>query len=91
MRPAIVPTIPAADGPNWADAREAVSRSGYAYGKPGSVMPSTLADCWEAGLTLPQVQEAMSAIGYHRDNLHMLERWERKRTEGRFDPPRRRR
>ena len=47
-------------------------------------MPRLLADCEQAGLTLDGVKEAMSAIGYRRDELHELDRWESKRTTGRF-------
>jgi hypothetical protein len=28
-------------------------------GQTDEIMPRTLADCWEAGLTMPQVQQAM--------------------------------
>lgn len=48
------------------------------------IMPKLLADCWEAGLTMPQVKEAMESIGYSRQALHQLERWESKRTTGKF-------
>lgn len=48
------------------------------------VMPSLLAECWEAGLTMQQVQQAMKSIGYSRQALHQLDRWESKRATGRF-------
>lgn len=53
-------------------------------GQTDVLMPTLLADCWEAGLTMQQVQQAMESIGYSRQNLHQLERWESKRTTGRF-------
>lgn len=51
------------------------------------VMPKTLAECEAAGLTLTQFKQAMAMIGYSIDSLHQLDRWESKRTTGRFDPP----
>ena len=48
-------------------------------------MPRLLTRAEEVGLTLAQVKEAMRFIGYHRDNLDMLDRWESKRTTGTFD------
>ncbi len=53
-------------------------------GQTEEVMPRLLAQVEEAGLTLAQVKEAMRSIGYHRDDLHQLDRWEAKRTTGRF-------
>ena len=53
-------------------------------GQTEAIMPSVLADCWEAGLTMQQVQQAMKSIGYSGQALHQLDRWESKRTTGRF-------
>lgn len=53
-----------------------------------AIMTSTLADCQAAGLSIDSVKQAMRSIGYHDHALKQLDRWERKRTTGRFDPPR---
>lgn len=55
------------------------------------IMVSVLDDCRDAGLTIEQVKTAMRSIGYAEYSLRMLDRWESKRTTGRFDPPRPRR
>jgi hypothetical protein len=49
-----------------------------------ALMPKLLANFLEAGLTIAQVEEAMASIGYGRHALHELDRWESKRTTGRF-------
>lgn len=48
------------------------------------LMPQLLAHAQEVGLTLAQVKEAMRTIGHDRHALHMLDRWESKRTIGKF-------
>ena len=48
------------------------------------IMTNVLAECNEAGLGIDQVIEAMRAIGYEKDSLRMLARWESKRTTGKF-------
>lgn len=48
------------------------------------VMPGVLDEVKELGMTLAQVQEAMRSIGYHKEALRMLDRWESKRTTGKF-------
>ncbi len=48
------------------------------------VMPRLLAKMAEAGLTIDRVTEAMRSIGYHKDALHQIDRWESKRLTGRF-------
>jgi len=53
-------------------------------GQTEAIMPKLLRDCWDAGLMMQQVQQAMESIGYSRQALHQLERWESKRTTGRF-------
>jgi hypothetical protein len=47
-------------------------------------MPQVLADCERAGLTVVRIKEAMESVGYGRHPLHELDRWESKRTIGRF-------
>jgi hypothetical protein len=49
-----------------------------------TMVPSLLGDLAEAGLSLAQVKEAMESIGYSKNALHQLERWESKRTTGKF-------
>ncbi len=48
------------------------------------LMPVVLKEWAESGRTLAELLEAMTAIGYDRHALHQLERWESKRTTGRF-------
>lgn len=48
------------------------------------VMPQHLSECADANLSIDQIIEAMKSIGYPRDDLHMLRRWELKRTTGKF-------
>jgi hypothetical protein len=50
-----------------------------------ALMPRVLGDCEEAGLTVACVTEAMMS-GYGRHALHQLDRWESKRTTGRYRP-----
>ena len=47
-------------------------------------MPKLLGDLEQAGLPLVQVKEAMASIGYGKQALHELDRWESKRTTGKF-------
>jgi hypothetical protein len=47
-------------------------------------MPKLLGDLEQAGLPLAQVKEAMASIGYGKQALHELDRWESKRTTGKF-------
>jgi hypothetical protein len=48
------------------------------------LMPRILAQVSAAGMTVDQVKAAMQSIGYGRHALHELDRWESKRTTGRF-------
>jgi hypothetical protein len=48
------------------------------------LMPKVPGNCEETGLTVACVTEAMMSIGYGRHALHQLDRWESKRTTGRF-------
>jgi hypothetical protein len=48
------------------------------------VMPTMLGDLEKAGLPMARVKEAMESIGYGNDALHQLDRWESKRTTGKF-------
>jgi hypothetical protein len=49
-----------------------------------ALMPGLLKDWADEQLTLRQLQDAMRAIGYSDRALHMLARWESKRTTGSF-------
>jgi hypothetical protein len=48
------------------------------------MMPAVLGELAALGVTIDQVREAMASIGYSKDALHQLERWESKRTTGKF-------
>ncbi|MGC4109442.1 MAG: hypothetical protein QM747_03240 [Nocardioides sp.] len=49
-----------------------------------ALMTKVLAKCEAVGLTIDRVKIAMGSIGYSARSLHMLDRWECKRTTGRF-------
>lgn len=49
-----------------------------------ALMPKVLKDFADAGVTIEQVKNAMAGIGYGKEALHELDRWEFKRTTGRF-------
>jgi hypothetical protein len=53
-------------------------------GQTDEMMPSLLDRAAAAGLSLARIKEAISAVGHTRDELHQLDRWESKRTTGRF-------
>ncbi len=46
------------------------------------VMPKLLAQCEVADLPLDRIKDAMASVGYGREALHQLDRWESKRTPG---------
>ncbi len=47
-------------------------------------MPALLRDIADAGMSIERVKEAMAMIGYPKDSLHQLDRWESERTTGKF-------
>jgi hypothetical protein len=53
-------------------------------GQTEAIMPSVLADIEATGMTMAQVKDAMSSIGYSKDDEHQLDRWESKRRTGKF-------
>lgn len=53
-------------------------------GQTDAIMTKVLDDCAEAGINIDQIVEAMRSIGYSRQALHQLRRWESKRTTGKF-------
>jgi hypothetical protein len=48
------------------------------------LLSDILRKCANAGLSMDKIRDAMASIGYHRDDLHQLDRWEKKRTTGKF-------
>ncbi len=48
------------------------------------LMPNLLAEFADEGVSLSRVKQAMESIGYDRGSLHELDRWESKRTTGKF-------
>jgi hypothetical protein len=48
------------------------------------LMPRLLKDLAVTGVSLVRIKDAMSSIGYEKEALHQLDRWESKRTTGRF-------
>lgn len=48
-------------------------------------MPTLLDDCEAVDLTLDQIKVAMACVGYGPSALHQLDRWQSKRTTGKFD------
>ena len=53
-------------------------------GQSDEMMPRLLAQAAAADLSLARIREAMAAVGHSRNELHQLDRWESKRTTGRF-------
>ena len=53
-------------------------------GQTEALMPILRGDLEQAGLSLVQVKEAMASIGYGSHALHQFDRWESKRTTGKF-------
>lgn len=53
-------------------------------GQTDELMPKLLADVAASGMTMQQLKQAMASIGYDRGDLHQLDRWESKRTTGKF-------
>ncbi|WP_065964882.1 hypothetical protein [Curtobacterium sp. UCD-KPL2560] len=53
-------------------------------GQTDEVMPALLARAAAEGLSPSRFKEAMSAVGHTPAELHQLDRWESKRTTGRF-------
>jgi hypothetical protein len=49
-----------------------------------AVMPKLMQEFADSGVGLVRIKEAMAAIGYGKHALHELDRWESKRTTGRF-------
>jgi hypothetical protein len=48
------------------------------------VMPKLMQNFADSGVGLTQIKAAMAEIGYDSHALHELDRWESKRTTGRF-------
>lgn len=48
------------------------------------MMPKILSELADSGVAFARTRQAMEDIGYSRNALHQLERWESKRTTGKF-------
>jgi len=48
------------------------------------MMPRLLERPAAADLSLARIKEAMAAVGHSRNELQQLDRWESKRTTGKF-------
>ncbi|MDJ0336585.1 hypothetical protein QMG83_15255 [Salinibacterium sp. G-O1] len=53
-------------------------------GQTEEMMPRLLERAAAEKLSLSRIKEAMSAVGHLREELHQLDRWESKRTTGKF-------
>lgn len=53
-------------------------------GQSDTLMPKLMGEVAASGMTVRQVQDAMESIGYSRKAVHQLQRWENKRTTGKF-------
>ena len=53
-------------------------------GQSEALMPKLMGEVAGSGMTVRQVQDAMESIGYSRKAVHQLQRWENKRTTGKF-------
>lgn len=49
-----------------------------------ALMPKVLQEFADQGISIDRVKQCMADIGYGRHALHELDRWESKRTTGRF-------
>ena len=48
------------------------------------VLPDLLKQLHDAGLPIDEVKESMASIGYDKRAMRQLDRWESKRTTGKF-------
>jgi hypothetical protein len=49
-----------------------------------ALIPKLLKELHDLGVPIERVKQAMASIGYERAALHELDRWESKRTTGKF-------
>jgi hypothetical protein len=62
-----------------------IGNNGWARNSQSEVlMPKVLRDLADSGVAFDRLREAMASIGYGKDALHQLDRWESKRTTGKF-------
>ncbi len=47
-------------------------------------MPILLKECDEVTMTIEEIKAALGSIGYDNHALHQLDRWDSKRTMGKF-------
>lgn len=48
------------------------------------MMPSILGECVSAGLDMDRIKDAMMSVGYSDRSVHQLDRWESRRSTGKF-------
>ncbi|WP_282818478.1 MULTISPECIES: hypothetical protein [Curtobacterium] len=53
-------------------------------GQTDEMMPALLGRAAAEELSIARIKEAMAAVGHSRTELHQLDRWESKRTTGKF-------
>ena len=53
-------------------------------GQTDALMPEALGRLHALGVPIERVKEAMASVGYSKNALHQLDRWESKRTTGKF-------
>ena len=69
----------------WLTMLNHIGNNGWARNSYSDLMvPATLRNLEEARLTFVEIAEAMLAIGHGKREGHSLERYERKRTTGKF-------
>jgi hypothetical protein len=67
------------------DQLDLLGNNGWARNSQSEVLlPIVMDQCANVGLSMDRIKDAMASIGYHRDDLHQLDRWESKRTTGKF-------
>ncbi|MGW4593538.1 hypothetical protein ACWEKJ_40010 [Amycolatopsis thermoflava] len=81
-------------GHSWSGFTEAEGRlldfldhlgnNGWARNPQSEELMPMLSELHETGLGLERVKNAMASLGYDNDDLHQLDRWESKRTTGKF-------
>ena len=67
------------------DLLDFVGNNGWARNSQSeTLMPRLLGDLAAAGASMARIKEAMKSIGYSKDALHQVDRWESKRRTGRL-------
>jgi hypothetical protein len=67
------------------DVLDHIGNNGWARNpQTEALMPRILQEFADDGIGIDRIKQAMDSIGYQRQALHELDRWESKRTTGRF-------